>query len=119
MASTTTKQTYRQTTIYLLCLACLATSASMFINQVCLTTHKINPNNISVRSKLLQNQSVTVSQKPECFNKFLTKLETYTGSLLPLSEKIGEMFCFAFQHYILSNNQSQHSKIVMFLHQWQ
>ena len=82
---------------YLLCLACLAPSASMFAQSSLPDHAQDKSNNISVRSKLLQNQSVTVSQKPECFNfnLFLTKLETYIGSLLPLSDKICRDFLFS------------------------
>ena len=91
------KQTYRQTTIYLLCLACLAPSASMCA-QLSLPDHtQDKSNNISVSSKLLKNQSVKVSQNAECFNfnQFLTKLETYIGSLLPPSDKIWRDFLFS------------------------
>ena len=121
MASTMPKQTYRQTTIYLLCLACLASSASMFAQSSLPDHTQDKSNNISVR---VNSFKINLLQYPKNLNASTST--NSTPNLIHILDhcclcqiKFGEIFCLAFQHYIIPSNQSECSKIIKFLHQWQ
>ena len=119
MASTMPKQTYRQTTSIYVVLPVLHHQLQYSPINICLTTHKINQI-ISVSE--VNSFKINLLQYPKNLNASTNSspnLRHILDHCCLCQKKFGEMFCFAFQHYILSNNQSQYSKIVKFLHQWQ
>jgi len=97
VASPMPKQTNDWANYNLSALSCMSCTVSFNIHQSTLSYHTKDKSKQYQYQKLtpFKINPLTVSQKPECFNQFPSKLETFIGSLLPLSDKIWRDFLFS------------------------